>query len=84
MPTPPNSPAAPKRHKAQTARPAKQPADTNRKGSTTPHKTDTSFNKEGKPANYIPEIPAATAPEVDKPVEPVTEKKTFFGNLFNK
>ena len=85
MPTPPNSPAAKKRHQARTAPPAKQPLDSNRKEATVPHvKTTTSFNKEGKPVNYVPEIPAAKAPEAEKPVEVVVEKKSFFSNLFKR
>lgn len=81
MPTPPNSPAARKRHRAQTAPPAKQPLDSNRKESTVPHeKTTTSFNKEGKPVNYVPEIPAAKSPEVEEPVI----KETFFARLFKR
>ena len=89
MPTPPNSPAAKKRHKAQTAKPAKQPLDSNRKGATTPHTppfTTTPLNKEGNAVNYVPEIPAAKLPESTKAEaveeEPVTEKKSFFSNIF--
>jgi hypothetical protein len=83
MPTPPNSPAARKRHKAQTAPPAKQPLESEKKGSVTPH-TTTLLNKEGNPVNYVPETPAAKLPEAVEFVQPVTEKKSFFRNLFNK